>query len=183
MRFAQTQSVKVNTKYGQVLTLCYSLGFSPNKFICYFIPLAIILQVVGSSLFNSYRVLGLVLVTVGSFGVHAALCVCLWQSPRSRKLSVFAIIIISTVAVICDIITALPFISNKKFLLVNKLDCPLKLSADLYRCIAYSSAPRMLVLFMYNAVYKSTDPTRIKTPRNGLVQGAKLEPYTLSFSY
>ena len=111
--------------------------------------------------------------TVGSFGVHAvcmgALCVCLWRSRGSRKLSVFAIVVISTVAVICDIITALPFISNKKFLLVSKLDYPLKSSADLYRRIACSSAPRTLALFAYNAVYKPTDPMRIATPRNGLI--------------
>jgi hypothetical protein len=48
--------------------------------------------------------------------------------------------VISTVAIICDIITALSFISNKKFLLVSKLDYPLKSSANLYRRIAYLSA-------------------------------------------
>jgi len=65
-----------------------------------------------------------------------ALYIYLWQSHGSRKLSVFAIIVILTIAIICDIITALPFISNKKFLLISKLDYPLKLSADLYRRIA-----------------------------------------------
>jgi hypothetical protein len=68
-----------------------------------------------------------------------ALYIYLWQSRGSYKLNIFAIIVISTVAIICDIITALPFIGNKKFLLVNKLDYFLKLSADLYRRIAYLS--------------------------------------------
>jgi uncharacterized membrane protein len=69
-----------------------------------------------------------------------ALYICLWRFRESRKLSVFAIMVISTVAIICDIITALSFISNKKFLLVSKLDYPLKSSANLYRRIAYLSA-------------------------------------------
>ena len=93
-----------------------------------------------------------------------ALCVYLWQSCRSHKLSIFAIMVILTVAVIYNIITALLFISNKKFLLVSKLDYPLKSSANLYRRIACLSAPQILALFTYNAVYKPTDPTRIKTP-------------------
>jgi len=150
-----------------------SLGFSPNRFIYCSIPLAIILQVMGSLLFNLYRVLGLVLATVRSFSVHivymGALYVCLWRSRGSHKLSVFAIVVISTVAIICNIITALPFISNKKFFLVSKLDYPLKSSANLYRRIACLSAPQTLALFIYNTVYKPTDPTRIKTPWNRLI--------------
>ena len=93
-----------------------------------------------------------------------ALYICLWQSRKSHKLSIFTIVVISTVAIICDIITALLFISNKKFLLISKLDYPLKSSTDLYRCIAYLSMPQMLMLFVYNAMYKPIDPIRIKTP-------------------
>ena len=71
--------------------------------------------------------------------------------------------VILTIAVIYNIITALPFISNKKFLLVSKLDYPLKSSANLYRHITYLSVPQILILFIYNAVYKPIDPTRITT--------------------
>ncbi len=70
-----------------------------------------------------------------------ALYIYLWRSYGSRKLSVFTIIVILTVAIIYNIITAFPFISNKKFLLVSKLDYPLKSSANLYRRIAYLSTP------------------------------------------
>ncbi len=69
-----------------------------------------------------------------------ALYICLWQSPKSYKLSIFAIMVILTIAIIYNIIAALLFINNKEFLLVSKLDCPLKSSANLNKYMAYLSA-------------------------------------------